>query len=71
MLINVLKDYFFREIQGLKALRHSNIVKFRDAGCWGGILFFTMEYCDRGNVNDLMKEYGGVLPEKNCFEDYP
>jgi eukaryotic-like serine/threonine-protein kinase len=52
---------FLRETKNTKALRHSNIAQLRDSGCSNGIFFFTLEFCDGGSAEDLMKRHSGVL----------
>ena len=46
----------------LARLQHPNIVSYIDQGCHDGILYFVMEYCGDGSVNDLMAKSGGRLP---------
>src|SRR5262249_32333362 len=50
-----------REAENTKALRHPNVVRFRDVGCSGGAFFLTLEYCDGGNVAELLKRRGAPL----------
>jgi serine/threonine protein kinase len=52
---------FLREMRNTVGLRHPNIVGARDAVHVGATAFFTMDYCDGGNVEDLMDARGGVL----------
>lgn len=52
---------FSREVQNTQALRHSNVVELREAGCSEGTFFFTLEFCDGGDLNGLMKQRGGTL----------
>ncbi|MBI4318750.1 MAG: protein kinase [Chloroflexi bacterium] len=51
-----------RETKNTKALQHRNVVQFWDAGCSQGTFFFTLEFCDGGSVESLMKQHGGPLP---------
>lgn len=44
-----------------KALRHENVVKLLDYGYSENIFFFTMEYCERGSVTNLIVQKGGRL----------
>lgn len=53
---------FLREMSNVAALRHPNIVRFRDAGESGGQFFFTCDYCNGGSVADLVLDHGGPLP---------
>ncbi|MFI7680584.1 protein kinase [Actinophytocola sp. NPDC049390] len=51
---------FVRELDCTKALRHDNIVRFRDS--FADPLCFTCEYCAGGSVADLVRHRGGRLP---------
>ena len=53
---------FLRETEMTKALRHPNVVRLHDSGCSNGTFFFTLEFCDGGSVDKLMRQRGGVLP---------
>ncbi|MBD2139460.1 FHA domain-containing protein [Anabaena sp. FACHB-1237] len=53
---------FLREIENTKCLQHPHVVQLLDYGFVENIFFFTMEYCDCGDVYQLMQEYGGYLP---------
>lgn len=55
------RDGFLREIESTRALRHPNVVEFRDSGASGSAFFFTGEYCDGGSVATLVAERGGRL----------
>ena len=55
-------EKFLREIENTKALRHPNVVQLFDSGCSQGTFFFTLEYCEGGSVDKLMKQHGGRLP---------
>jgi serine/threonine protein kinase len=48
------KERFNREISLLRELNHPNIVKIIETGIAQGTFYFTLEYCDRGNIEDLM-----------------
>lgn len=52
---------FQREVNNVSALRHPNVVRFRHSGVDGGMFYFTSEYCDGGNVVNLMRKRGGPL----------
>ncbi|NET06267.1 MAG: protein kinase [Symploca sp. SIO2B6] len=54
-------EMFLREVENTKALQHINVVQLLDYGYSGGRFFFTMEYCEGGNVADLMNQRGGRL----------
>lgn len=51
-----------REIESTRALRHPNVVEFRDSGASGATFFFASEYCDGGSVDQLVVKRGGRLP---------
>jgi serine/threonine-protein kinase len=55
------KETFMREIENTKALKHPNVVEFRQSGCSNGTFFFTVEFCDAGSVDRLMQKRGGKL----------
>jgi eukaryotic-like serine/threonine-protein kinase len=55
------KESFQREVGNTKALKHRNIVEFRDSGCSNGTFFFTLEYCPRGSVDKVMAQQNGKL----------
>lgn len=50
---------FLREIENTRALRHPNLVEFRDAGSTGALLYFTSEYCEGGDVGRWIADRGG------------
>ena len=56
-----MKEMFLREARNAKRLKHPNLVQLKDYCFADGIFFFTMEYCDRGSVLDLMQARGGKL----------
>lgn len=59
------RNGFLREIESTRALRHENVVAFRDSGSSGATFFLASEYCDGGSVERLMAERGGTLgPEE-------
>ena len=60
------KDTFQREVNNTKALKHRNVVEFRESGCSDGVFYFTLEYCAGGSVDKLMKQRGGSLPIKEA-----
>jgi len=55
------KKLFLREIENGKKLRHKNIVELLDNGSSGSAFWFTMEFCEGGNVAALMTGRGGRL----------
>jgi len=52
---------FVREIENTKALEHPNVVRLLDFGSAQGQLYFTLEYCNGGSVDELMRHGGGTL----------
>lgn len=55
---------FLREIDNTRALRHRHVVSAFDSGSEGDTLFFTMEYCQGGNLEQLVRQRGTVaVPE--------
>jgi len=56
------KEMFMRETANTMALQHQNIIRLHDSGCSNGTFFLTLEFCDGGSVDNLMKQRGGPLP---------
>ncbi|CAM5624715.1 Serine/threonine-protein kinase PknD [Streptomyces tanashiensis] len=52
---------FLREIKNTRVLQHPNLVRFRDAGSTGTLLYFACEYCEGGNLAQRVIEQGGTL----------
>jgi hypothetical protein len=52
------RDQFMREAANTKALRHRHVVGLRDLGYSEDKFFFTLEYCEGGSVQDLLKKSG-------------
>jgi serine/threonine protein kinase len=50
---------FLHEMGILKSLRHPNIVSLLEHGAIGSAFYFIMEYCDAGDVADLIGRRGG------------
>ncbi|AFZ38252.1 serine/threonine protein kinase with FHA domain (plasmid) [Stanieria cyanosphaera PCC 7437] len=63
-----MKERFLREARNTKLLNHPNLVKLEDYCFTDGIFFFTMEFCDRGSVIDLMKKRGGKLSTEEATD---
>jgi serine/threonine-protein kinase len=53
---------FLHEMEILKSLRHANIVSLLESGAIGSAFYFVMEYCDAGDVADLIIRRGGRVP---------
>jgi hypothetical protein len=62
------KQRFLRETENTRALKHPNIVELKDGGCSNGTFFFTLEFCDGGSVDQLMRARGGRLPIDEAIE---
>lgn len=56
------KQSFLREVENTKVMRHPNVVTMIDNGCADGVFFFTLQYCNGGNVQQLIEKHGGKLP---------
>jgi serine/threonine-protein kinase len=58
------KRLFLRELETTRALNHPNVVRLRDGGCTEGTFFLTLEYCDGGTVDGLIRQRGSLpVPE--------
>ncbi|TNF91836.1 MAG: FHA domain-containing protein [Gammaproteobacteria bacterium] len=55
------RNMFLRETRNTQVLNHPNVVKLLSSQSHGDIFYFTMEYCNRGSLNDLAKQRGGKL----------
>lgn len=55
------RQMFLRETKNTELLRHPNLVELYQSGCHDDTFFFTMEYCNRGSLQDLIKQQGGKL----------
>jgi serine/threonine protein kinase len=55
---------FLREIEIIKVLNHTNIVKLHDACKTQDVVFYTMEYCDRGTLADYVRQKGPLSVEE-------
>lgn len=53
---------FVRETKNTRLLNHKNIVRVHDVGCHDATFFFTTDYCEAGNVSQLITQQGGKLP---------
>jgi eukaryotic-like serine/threonine-protein kinase len=59
-------NLFLREIENTKALSHPNIVTLRDYGKSEELFYFTLDYCNKGSVTDLMRQTPNPLPLKEA-----
>ncbi|GMQ97308.1 MAG: hypothetical protein BMS9Abin15_1017 [Gammaproteobacteria bacterium] len=55
------RQMFLRETKNTEALHHTHVVELKYSGCIDEIFYFTLEYCNRGSLSDLMKQEGGWL----------
>ena len=55
-------QYFQREMEATKALKHRNIVHFYGGGRFDGGYYFILEYCNAGSAASLMQKLGGRVP---------
>jgi len=59
---------FQREMENATALRHPNIVQSFESGYAGKTFFLTMEVCNGGSIEDLMRESEGRLEVDQAVE---
>ncbi|MBI5815970.1 MAG: protein kinase [Nitrospinae bacterium] len=62
------KDMFLREVENARAVDHPNVVRLLETGYSGGVFYFTMEFCDLGSLEGLMKSRKGTLPVDEAVE---
>ena len=60
-------DKFLREIETTKALKHQNLIRLKDCCTADGLFFLTLEYCNKGTVQNLMQQRGGKLSIKEAL----
>ncbi|MBN2144249.1 MAG: protein kinase [Candidatus Aureabacteria bacterium] len=58
----ISRKRFIRECWITQFLKHPNIVRQYDHTCYEGYVFFTLEYCNLGDVQQWMNENTGSLP---------
>jgi len=63
-----LVDRFEREARAMASINHPNVVTCYDTGRDKGHLYIALEFVDGGDVEDLLKEHGGMLPEQRALE---
>ena len=56
------KARFIRETKSMTELSHPNIVSIIDSGYSNGVFFFSLEFCNAGNLEDLMRKNREGLP---------
>jgi len=58
---------FLREMDNSRALHHPHIVEAREGGCCRGTFFLTLEYCEQGSLDHLLRIRGGKLSvDESC-----
>ena len=62
------RQLFLREMEVFKHLPHENIVKYIDFGSHENTFYILMEYCEGGNVDDLINRRGGKLSQSESLE---
>jgi len=55
-------ERFKREMEVGLQLEHPNIVRFLESGSNKGCFYFTMELCDGGSLQDMLRKNRGPLP---------
>ncbi len=58
---DVARLRFLREMEATRTLRHQHIVEFLEGGAQGSVFYFLLEFCEGGDVADLMERRGGRL----------
>ncbi|MCY2988300.1 MAG: serine/threonine-protein kinase [Planctomycetota bacterium] len=56
------RERFEREIQVIRSLHHTHLVRLLDHGVAEETVFLVMEYCSGGSLDVLLKKQGGQLP---------
>ena len=56
------KERFLREARVVHGLRHPNIAQVIDFGEANGTLYYAMEYCEGGTLEDLVRRTGPLDP---------
>ena len=52
---------FLREIETTKVLNHAHVVRLHESGCYQGVFFLTLEFCNGGDVMSLLQALGRPL----------
>lgn len=50
-----------REVRYTAQLGHPNLIRFGAAGCWRGVVYFTMDHCPGGSLRDRLERQRGPL----------
>jgi hypothetical protein len=56
--------YFQREMKVTMNLKHPNLVLFEEQGYSDGLLYFAMEYCSGGSLQDFLNKKGVLNPSE-------
>lgn len=59
---------FLREADCTKSLSHPNIVRLHEVGCWDGVFFLSLEYCNAGTFETLTEKGILKVPIVNVLE---
>jgi len=62
------RELFLREIEVMMALSHPHVVRLLDRIWTGESFLLTMEYCNQGNVETLVKQNCGRVPLRQAVE---
>lgn len=57
-------ERFFQEARMLFKLNHPSIIRIHDAGLLGKRPFIRMEYFEGRNLNEILKDFGLISPDK-------
>lgn len=61
------REKFMREVENTKTLKHDNIIQLLDYGFSEGIFFFTLEYCEIGNLTQYCNELDTPLKPQEAL----
>ena len=56
------RESFLREVDNTKRLNHPHVVRLFDAGSYRDLFFYTMEFCNGGNLDDFVNRRGRRIP---------
>ncbi len=62
------KARFIREGKSMELLSHKHIVSILGAGVSNGLFYFTLEYCNEGNLETLLKTSPSPIPYQKAVE---
>lgn len=61
------KARFIRETKSMQSLLHKNIVSILDAGYSQGVFYFTLEHCNGGSLEDIIKKNPEGIPASKAI----